>query len=565
MKRKRSTLPSATALAIALAVAFAPAASLAPRAAHAASSRYLTTFMNFYTTLTRNFNPLIGQPDDFTLGGIYEPLYIITTAGGGHVYPWLATSYTWADGGKSLIVTVRHGVRWSDGTPMTAADVAFTFTYGKQYPAVDQTGLWASGHLLSVTTVGSDQVKFRFSTVDSTVLPLVFGVKVIPQHIWSKITHPDTYTNPDPVGTGPFARVASFSSQEYILGKNPYYWQPGKPSFDGIRVPAYTGNDSANLAMVKGELDWTQDFVPDVQRVYVSRDPAHFHYFYASDAPPTGLFLANNTYPYSLVGFRKALSYDIDRQRISLIAEYGYQPPSDAIGLAAAWPTWSDPALAAQAKDLATYNPAKAHALLAQLGFTWPGGHLTDPRGHAVALQLATPASYTDWVLAYQILERDFQALGINVTVKQMSDNAWNDAADKGLVQAHFHWVNGGSTPYYYFYSYMSKESYVPVGQDASISGQTNWQHTWSPQATALLAQYRQTTDAGKQHAIVDQLQKLQLDQFPYIPIMYSAYWYTYSTLRFTGWPTPSNYYAIGSTVQYPDNVKVLTTIVPVK
>lgn len=544
-----------------------PSLTAARAARSAASPIYLTSLVNFHTTMTRNFNPFAsGTQLDFTLGAIYEPLYIITTAGGGHSYPWLATGYKWADGGKTLLITIRHGVKWSDGVPFTAQDVLFTFTYGKTHPAEDQVGYAAGGNVRAVNLAGSDVVAVHFKTIDTTVLPSILsGVKIIPQHIWSKIKNPDTYTNPDPVGTGPFTQIKEFSSQEFILGKNPYYWQPGKPAYDGIRVPAYTGNDPASLAMVKGELDWTGNFVPNVQSVYVRRDPAHFHYFYATDNPPNGLFFNNNVYPFSLVGFRKAISYAINRQQFYQVAEYGYQPPSDAIGIANEWPSWVDKSVEGQARELATYNPTKAKATLAALGFTLKSRQLYDPKGHKVTVQLTVPGGWTDFVQGMQIIQKNLQALGIDTSVKAMTESAWTDAADKGLVSAQLHWTNGGATPYYYFYGYMSKASYVPVGQDASISGQTNWQHTWNPAADKLLARFRVSTDAAAQHAIIDKLQQMQLAAFPYIPIVYTTWWYTYSTLHFTGWPTPSNYYAIGSTSQYPDDLKVMTSLTPVK
>ena len=55
--------------------------------------------------------------------------------------PWLATAYKWTNGAKSLVITIRDGVKWSDGQPFTAKDVVFTMTYGKVDPAADQIRL----------------------------------------------------------------------------------------------------------------------------------------------------------------------------------------------------------------------------------------------------------------------------------------------------------------------------------------------------------------------------------------------------------------------------------------
>ena len=65
-------------------------------------------------------------------GAIYEPLVVATVAGGGHVYPWLATSWKWSNGNKTLTLQIAQNVKWSDGQPLTAADVVYSLTAGKQ-------------------------------------------------------------------------------------------------------------------------------------------------------------------------------------------------------------------------------------------------------------------------------------------------------------------------------------------------------------------------------------------------------------------------------------------------
>ncbi len=573
MQRKTltQTIRLAAAGTLAASVSLAPLSHGAARTAHAAASPvYLTSYAAFHTTFSaRNFNPfLIATQLDFTRGAIYEPLEIMTTAGGGRTYPWLATGYTFTDGNKTLLVTIRHNVRWSDGTLFSAKDVAFTYNYGKQYPAADQTGLWGAKQLVSVNQVGSDKVALRFRTVDTTIVQQALSnVSIVPQRIWSKVTNPSTFTNSNPIGTGPFARVREFTAQEYILGKNRYYWQAGKPAFDGIRVPAYTDNNSALAAAIKGDVDWAGVFVPNAQRAYVRFDPTHYHYFYAANNPPIALYFDDQKAPYNSVAFRKAISYAINRSDISKIGENGYEPASDAIGIAAAYPTWVDPSLAAQAKDLATYNPTKAKQTLTAAGFTYKSGKLYDPQGKPVTVELNPVIGFTDWVSSFQIIQQNLQAIGIDAPLKQIDPTVFFDKRAKGLMNAFFGAPSGGVSPYNYFNSYLSAESYVPTGQDATANGDANFERyngSGATQASQLLAQFRSTTDSAKQHALLNQLQKIQLDQLPIIPLMNYAYWYTYSTKNFTGFPDQNNYYAIGSSYQYPDNLKILTTITPV-
>src|SRR4051812_24123774 len=230
--RLLSLRPLLTGL-FAVALPLMPLAStvLPVRGAVAAAPRYLTTFQTNHSTFQRNFNPFMTQARmDLTNGAIYEPLMIYTTAGKGHRYPWLATGVRWTNHNKTVLVRLRSGVKWSDGKPFGPADVVFTFNYGKKYAVADETGLMQKRQITSVRQVGKNQVAFTFKTVNTTVLPQLLSTNtmIIPQHIWSKIKNPGSWANVNPVGTGPFARVIKFSSQVYILGKNPYYWQKGK-------------------------------------------------------------------------------------------------------------------------------------------------------------------------------------------------------------------------------------------------------------------------------------------------------------------------------------------------
>ncbi|HEV2932261.1 MAG TPA: ABC transporter substrate-binding protein, partial [Streptosporangiaceae bacterium] len=92
---------------------------------------------------TCGFNPLNSTYNLLSVGFMYEPLVYVNPLQNGKPTPMLATSWAWGAGNKSLTFTIRPGVKWSDGTPMTAADVAYTFNLIKKYPALDLTGVWS--------------------------------------------------------------------------------------------------------------------------------------------------------------------------------------------------------------------------------------------------------------------------------------------------------------------------------------------------------------------------------------------------------------------------------------
>ena len=120
-----------------------------------------------------------------------------------------------------------------------------------------------------------------------------------------------------------------------------------------------SSNDAALALIQSGQVDWTHNFVPNVEKAYIAKDTKHFHAFYATTAYPISLVLDTSKYPYSIAAFRKALSLAIDRKTVSKLGEYGYAPPTDAIGLNGLFPKWvTDTAGEEAAKTMATYSPS---------------------------------------------------------------------------------------------------------------------------------------------------------------------------------------------------------------
>jgi peptide/nickel transport system substrate-binding protein len=197
----------------------------APSATDAAAHRCLVATGSGDPAFVRNFNPYVqGLPSSsFVRGGMYEPLVITTPAGGGRQYKWLAQSYAWSGGGKTLTLNIRRGVRWSDGKPLTAADVVYSLTAGRQAPTMDILGMFRKDtNVASVRQSGTYGVVIRLKTKDSQFVSVnLNGIFVVPKHIFSRVQDIDKFTNSNPVGSGPFVRVSRFNAQDYVLEKNP--------------------------------------------------------------------------------------------------------------------------------------------------------------------------------------------------------------------------------------------------------------------------------------------------------------------------------------------------------
>ena len=515
----------------------------------------------------KNFNPYTatGLPSgQFIQGSFYEPL-VVVGEGGLKPVPWLARSWKWSNGNRTLTLQIAKGVKWSDGKPLTSLDVVYSLTAGQQNAAMDRIGLTGPGNnIQSIRAHGPYKVTITLKTPDSQFIAATLNRQfIVPQHIWSKVADPTTFTNSNPVGSGPFDVVSRFTTQDYVFSKNPHYWQPGLPKIPCLEYVQASSNDSALALAQSGQVDWTHNFVPNVAQAYIAKDPQHFHAFYATSAYPISLLLDDTQYPYSLVAFRKALSLAIDRNSVSKLGEYGYAPPVDAIGLGGLFPQWvTDESVKAQAKAMATYNPALAKKTLTDAGFTYKGNQLIDPKGNPVSLDIHVISGWSDWVASNQIITKNLSDIGISSKVALEPDwGSWypNASSTKNPTLL---WQGGSQgSPYGYFYANMSSNAYVPSGQDGTPTA--NWEHFQDPQATALLNQWKVTLDPKKQQAIATQLEKLWLNELPIVPLFIGPRWSTYSTKYFHCFDTPKNFWGDPIFSTFPDNILSFTRICP--
>jgi peptide/nickel transport system substrate-binding protein len=531
------------------------------QAASTSSDQYLTINFEQVSTWVRNFNPFSANTLGSTSTAIYEPMMIYNKATG-KLVPWLATDYSWSTDNTLLTFKLRQNVKWSDGQPFTAQDVAYTFNLLKTNDAL--TGTASSimqEYVDSITAPDDSTVEFKFNTVYTPALYDIADQVIVPQHIWKDVSDPLTWTNDNPVATGPFTQVAKFDSQIYILEKNPYYWQTGKPTFKGIRYPAFADNDAANLALANGELDWAGNFVPDIEKTYVAKDPTNFHYYFVG-GDGVSLMINTSLKPFDNPVVRKAISMGIDRDMIVQTAEYNYIPAADATGLGATYSTWKDPAVVASGAWV-KYNVTNANEMLDAAGLKrGSDGIRLDQDGKPMKYTIIVPSGWTDWISAAQIICQNMSALGITLDLQTPEETTWTDTVTKGDFQWSIVYGTGGPTPYNYYRGEMSKLTLQPVGQNAS----ENWGRYDSPTVDSLLEQFAKTSDIDQQKQIMSKVEAAFVNEAPELPLFPGPDWYEYNTTHFTGFPTAENPYAPG--VPYPNSpynatLIILTTITP--
>ncbi len=560
-------LSAVAACAIVATIVAAATPAAVDRAAAPAAHKCLVLAGSGDPAFTRNFNPFTatGLPSGTIVNGaFYEPL-LITPLGKTSPQPWLARSYSWTNHNRTLRLNLVHNARWSDGKALTSADVVYSLTAGRQDKIMDRVGLvGASNEIVSVKARGAHTVLITLKTPDTQFISSILNRQfVLPKHIWSKVANPATFTNSNPIGSGPFDKLGRFTTQDYVLNRNPHYWKKGAPKVACIEYVQASSNDASLALIQSGQVDWTHNFVPNVEQAYESKDRKHFHSFYAKKGYPVSLLLDTTEYPYSITAFRRALSQAIDRKTVVKLGEYGYAPATDALGLSWLFPTWvRDPSVKKLAKQMATYSPAAARKTLTDAGFTYKSGKLIDPKGDAVKLDIHVISGWSDWVASNQIITRNLRDIGINSNVALEPDwGAWFPSAYATRFPTLLWQVASTGSPYGYLYANLSQNAFIPKGQDGSATG--NWEHFSDAAATSQLNQWKVTFAPKKQHQIATKLEKTFLEHMPIVPLFVGPRWSTYSTRYFHCFANARNFYGDPIFTTFPDNILSLPRICP--
>ena len=441
MKRTALRGVAATIGVAAMLAATSPAAMASTRSARpqATASGSLTIINGFGTLWGCVFNPFNLAWQLGTAGFFYEPLVYVNTLQNGKTTPMLATKWAWSDGNKTLSFTIRQGVKWSDGTPMTAADVVFTFDLLKKYPALDLNSVWS---VLSGISQQGDNVVLTFKTA---AVPYFYYVAdqtfILPAHIWSSVKNPVTYADANPVGTGPYT-LGKCTSDNVTYTANPNYWQPGLPKVKTVQYPAILSASTEN-GMLSTDGGWGGQFIPNIKSFYLSKSKSNHYWF-----PPysnVDVFV-NNTNPLLNVKVRQAMAYGIDRQRVSTIGEYGYEPPSNQSDIVT--PTFNSWLDTAQAKKYNyRYDPAKAISILEKAGYKKGSDGIFEKNGKPLSFSIINVGAYPDWVAAVQVIQQQLAAIGIKVTPDNLTTTAWTSQLYTGKYQLAYGSETGARRP----------------------------------------------------------------------------------------------------------------------
>ncbi|MDA8296169.1 MAG: ABC transporter substrate-binding protein [Actinomycetota bacterium] len=522
-------------------------ASIGVQSSSAASGVVLTMESSPTNTLTRSFNPFSTTDAIYLVAGtsfVYEPLLQFDAAKAGVIYPWLATGYKFTNGGKSVVFTIRKGAKWSDGSPLTPADVAFTYELVKKNPAINTGGL----AITKVATAG-DTVTISFATPQYTNLQNIASVYIVPKKIWSGVGNPATYVDPNPVGSGPYT-VGTFTPQGFTLVKNPNYWAASKVRIPTLDFPAYASNTNAEEALFSGQLDWAGNFIPNLKKLFLSKSKLNT----AWEAPLNTVTLEPNLnrFPLNQLPVRQAISLAVDRQAISTQGEAGLEPPAvNASGITLpVFNAYLSPAVAG-AKLAPTANVSAAKAVLEKAGWKMGSNGYFQKNGKTLTFSISDPSSYTDYAADASIIASDLKKAGMDVTFNGLTVTAWsNDVAD-GNFDSVIHWSNGGVNPYSMFNGWLNSTL-----DTKSASG--DYEHLHDAAINAQLNKVAAAPTLAAEKAALAPIEKYMATNLPLIPLVYGVAWSEVNGQHIKGWPTPANPYESAQPATPTNEVVVL-------
>ncbi|MCW2939136.1 MAG: transporter substrate-binding protein [Actinomycetia bacterium] len=504
---------------------------------------------------TCGFNPFNTSTNLLSTGNVYEPLVFVNTLQNQKVTPWLASSYAWRNNNKTITFTIRDGVKWNDGQPMTAADVLFTFNLVHKFPALDINSIWS---VIDTVSQQASNIVVNFKTA---AVPYFYYIgdqlPIVPEHIWSSIKDPATFADEHPVATGAYM-VNPCTPQNITYTANPHYWQPGLPKVAKVLYPAFTSNDPANTYLATGQAQWGSQFIPNIDTFYTKKSKDHHTW-----SPPTAqvvLFPNEKVAPLNDPVVRQALAYATDRNKASSIGEGGQEPPANQLGVVSpTFDSWIDPA--AKAADTYTYDPAKVATLLEGAGYKkGSDGIYASPQGKRLSFSVINKGGYSDWVAAMKVVQDGMKAAGIELKASNLSDDDFNSKLFNGNFDlAYYSEPLAGPSPYYELRAWLYSQGSAPIGKPAT----SNFERYEVKATDALFDSFAATGDPATQKQIIAQLEQLMLKDVPIIPVTQSVNWFQYNTATFTGWPTPDNQYALPAAFQYPDMGQVLLHLQP--
>lgn len=486
-----------------------------------------TTFTVALLNEVDSFNPFLGiEAESFEMWALTYDYMISYSMSDMSPEPGLATSWDTSADGLTWTFHIREGVTWSDGEPLTATDIAYT--YDRILGGNAESATWGS-YLVGVDTVTAPDATTVVLALKkpNAVLPLL-PIPIVPEHIWKDVSgkavrsYGNEPTDGRPVvGSGPFRLVeGTAGGSTYRFEANPDYWK-GAPHISEVDFRVFKSEDPAIQALLKGEVDFVEGISPLQVKSLQGRpgitaqngDSPGFDEisFNAGSVDLKSDKPIGDPNPAVLdPKFRHAIGFGLDLdQLISKVYQGAGLPGDTIIPPAYGGYHWSPPADAAF-----SYDPKKAAALLDEAGYrVGSDGSRTLPDGKPIGtlrLYARSDSPTSTDTMAY--FKEWLADLDIKSEVTAVESSKLTDVIYEGTFDA-FQWG------WYVEPDPDSMLSYMTCGQ------RENWSDSWfcDPAYDALYDQQHAETDDAARADQVKQMQQILFEQSPYLVTAYNT------------------------------------------
>ena len=493
---------------------------------------------------------------------LMEPLFFYSAFGEGEI-PWLAESYTYGNGDKEVTIKIRNGAAWSDGTPFTAKDVAFTLNMLRDEKnaalsyAADMTE-WvadavASDDATAKITFTKPAPRFVFDFLSSK---FDTGIFYVPEHIFKDVDDVANFLFYDPaknwpLTTGPY-KIVDWTTQQELMDVREDWWAATSgfaalPEIKRIIVVPRTDDTGMAQGIINNELDSSLDLRPPLmQTVLAENEKVITHSgrdkpFGYTDWWPNSLFFNCMAEPWNDADVRRAVNHAINRAQV---VEIGYE--GAGAGTVLPFPEFpvlqkyfdaAKPVLEKYPVD--AYDLAKVDEIMTGKGFEKDGEGLWSKGGTRPDATIYGFEIFADYgpVLAEQL-----RAAGFDASFQAPPDAYDRMANGSGNL---FLFGNGAAIADVFptFDTYYHSKRNSPVGEAGGITPRwTNAEFDKTVDEMALLP-------VGDDKGIplyVKALEEL-LRELPAIPVVQWFHRIPYNTTHWSDWPTADNSYVNGA------------------
>nr|AHF25317.1 ABC transporter substrate binding protein precursor [uncultured bacterium Contig1500] len=480
---------------------------------------------------------------------VYETLYMYNFMNGELKGLLANDDYAWNEDMTAVTLTIKDAAKWSDGTPVTAADVVRTFDIGVQIG--NGTGTGFKAYVASIEALGEKELKINAAVNEEgkpvnplKVLDFLTGTPIA-QAAWidkvvERCENDSVKILNDPgedfVWSGPYTKYYT-DDQKVVLIRDDNYWGQDASMWGKLPVPKYIAhaiyadNPAGENALKAGEVDVCQQFIGNIQKMWLE-DGLPISTYY--EEAPYGVCLTMPTawYNFNLPvlaenpALRKAIAIAVDYDTIIANAMTNQSPSFSDVPRSLMNPTEGEQALYDHeaVKDLqwAGMDIEGANKLLDEAGLLdTDGDGYREYNGEKISLNAVCPNGWTDWQASMEVVAAAGEKIGLEITTLypewDIYQTVFTNPSQKEY--AIYMWspeAASPSNPWTRVNQFMGKEF---VGVENNWSG--NWGQYVNEEADALIKKIPLTTDAEELKGLYTELTKIYLTEVPSFSLMY--------------------------------------------